>query len=87
MSTTDEADEILNLLDEGSALVERYQSIEQELEDAFAAGPSNALIDQILSQLEGDFAEDSIESLLRAQESLSTIIKIRIRQLLDEAEG
>jgi hypothetical protein len=87
MSTTDEADEILTLLDEGSALVERYQSIEQELEDAFTAGPSNALIDQILSQLEGDFAEDSIESLLRAQESLSTIIKIRIRQLLDEAEG
>jgi hypothetical protein len=76
-------DEILGLLEESDALTEEFNSLDERLKKLEQSGGAPEQFDAIFQALERDIEEDSIESLLRAEECLSSIIKLRIQQILD----
>jgi len=78
------ADEIVELLEESDKVEAEFSSLDRRLGEAFHDLEQDLLKIQFLQSIEADLEEDSVESLMRAQERFSSIIKVRIEQKLDE---
>lgn len=78
-----EADEILALLEEGEQLERQLNVVESELDRVVDGTNKELLREEFLAQVVSDVEEDSVESLLRAEERLSALIRARIQEKLD----
>lgn len=77
------ADEILTLLDESDRLVEEFNALDERTAKVFEDLEQDALKEEFLSSVSADLNEDTVESLMRAQERISELVKARIRQKIE----
>jgi hypothetical protein len=77
------ADEILTLLDESDKLIEEFNALDERTAKVFEDLEQDALKEEFLSSVSADLNEDTVESLMRAQERISELVKARIRQKIE----
>jgi hypothetical protein len=77
------ADEILGLFEESEKLEAEFATLEERAGGAFTKLEQDLLKVQFMDSIEADLFEDSVESLMRAQEKISGLVQARIQQKLD----